>query len=216
VFSFAFIARPIGTVVFMKIQRRFGREAKLTIALFLLGVSTAGILITQCLFALGMGLTIAPATASIMGAVSSARAGVGSAINDTTRQVGGALGVAVMGSVGASLYRHSINGSAAAAHLPHAALDSVGSTLKAASQLPAGTRTSVVEAAQRAFIHGLDIASLVGVFVALVGAAIAVRYLPAAMKVGAPAAAPDLTGGTDRDTTGVLVPALSLNTEVDL
>ncbi|MEP7099588.1 MAG: MFS transporter [Burkholderiales bacterium] len=43
VFSFAFIARPIGTVVFMKIQRRFGREAKLTIALFLLGVSTAGI-----------------------------------------------------------------------------------------------------------------------------------------------------------------------------
>lgn len=43
VFSFAFIARPIGTVVFMQLQRRLGREAKLTIALFLLGVSTAGI-----------------------------------------------------------------------------------------------------------------------------------------------------------------------------
>lgn len=43
VFSFAFIARPIGTVVFMKLQQRFGREAKLTIALFLLGISTAGI-----------------------------------------------------------------------------------------------------------------------------------------------------------------------------
>jgi MFS family permease len=43
VFAFAFIARPIGTIVFMRLQRRFGREAKLTIALFLLGISTAGI-----------------------------------------------------------------------------------------------------------------------------------------------------------------------------
>ena len=43
IFSFAFIARPIGTVVFMRLQQRFGREAKLTAALFMLGVSTAGI-----------------------------------------------------------------------------------------------------------------------------------------------------------------------------
>ncbi|HSI57744.1 MAG TPA: MFS transporter [Ideonella sp.] len=43
IFSFAFIARPIGTVLFMRIQHKFGREAKLTIALFLLGISTAGI-----------------------------------------------------------------------------------------------------------------------------------------------------------------------------
>jgi MFS family permease len=43
VFAFAFVARPIGTIVFMKLQQRFGREAKLTIALFLLGISTAGI-----------------------------------------------------------------------------------------------------------------------------------------------------------------------------
>jgi MFS family permease len=43
IFSFAFIARPIGSIVFMAIQKRFGREAKLTAALFLLGVSTAGI-----------------------------------------------------------------------------------------------------------------------------------------------------------------------------
>jgi MFS family permease len=43
IFSFAFIARPFGTIAFMAIQRRFGRETKLTIALFLLGLSTAGI-----------------------------------------------------------------------------------------------------------------------------------------------------------------------------
>src|ERR1700761_261845 len=43
IFSFAFIARPIGSIAFMAIQEKFGREAKLTVALFLLGISTAGI-----------------------------------------------------------------------------------------------------------------------------------------------------------------------------
>jgi MFS family permease len=43
IFAFAFIARPVGSIAFMAIQRRFGREAKLTVALFLLGISTAGI-----------------------------------------------------------------------------------------------------------------------------------------------------------------------------
>src|SRR5207248_9159153 len=52
----------------------------------------------------GMGLTSAPATEAIMGAVAKAKAGVGSAVNDATRLLGGTLGVAVMGSVYASLY----------------------------------------------------------------------------------------------------------------
>src|ERR1051325_11389604 len=43
IFAFAFIARPIGSIAFMAIQKKFGRETKLTIALFLLGISTAGI-----------------------------------------------------------------------------------------------------------------------------------------------------------------------------
>ena len=52
----------------------------------------------------GIGLTGAPATESIMGAVPAAKAGVGSAINDATRILGGTLGVAVIGSIYASLY----------------------------------------------------------------------------------------------------------------
>ena len=51
------------------------------------------------IMAAGMGLVMAPATESIMGSLPRAKAGVGSAVNDTTRQVGGALGVAVIGSV---------------------------------------------------------------------------------------------------------------------
>ena len=56
------------------------------------------------LMAVGMGLVMAPATESIMGSLPRAKAGVGSAMNDTTRQVGGALGVAVVGSVMLSVY----------------------------------------------------------------------------------------------------------------
>lgn len=55
IFSFAFIARPFGTVTFMAIQRRFGREAKLTAALFLLGISTAGIAFLPTYAHLGFG-----------------------------------------------------------------------------------------------------------------------------------------------------------------
>ena len=56
------------------------------------------------IMAIGMGLTMAPATESIMGSLPRAKAGVGSAVNDTTRQVGGALGVAIIGSVMSSVY----------------------------------------------------------------------------------------------------------------
>ena len=56
------------------------------------------------LLGVGMGFTTAPATESLMGAVGLDRAGVGSAINDTTRELGSTLGVAVMGSVFASLF----------------------------------------------------------------------------------------------------------------
>ena len=62
----------------------------------------------MCLMAVGMGLTMAPATESVMGSLPREKAGVGSAVNDTTRQVGGALGVAVIGSIVASVYAASV------------------------------------------------------------------------------------------------------------
>jgi EmrB/QacA subfamily drug resistance transporter len=152
------------------------------------------ILISQCLFALGMGLTIAPATASILGAVPPGRAGVGSAINDTTRQIGGALGVAVMGSIGISLYRHEAAHRLAAAHLPHAvsaqALNSVGSAFGVATRLPATQSNAVADAARHAFIRGTDVASIVAVGVALAGALTARAFLPAGMRVGAAVPSP--------------------------
>ena len=58
----------------------------------------------SCCSASGMGLAMAPATDSIMGSLPREKAGVGSAVNDTTREVGGALGVAILGSILAASY----------------------------------------------------------------------------------------------------------------
>src|SRR5439155_11535553 len=57
----------------------------------------------------GMGVTAAPATGEIMSAVPLSKAGVGSAVNDTTRELGGALGIAILGSIASSAYRSAID-----------------------------------------------------------------------------------------------------------
>src|SRR5947209_6068203 len=98
----------------------------------------------------GLGLTTAPATESILSVLPPAKAGVGSAVNDATREVGGTLGVAIVGSVYTSLYgSHLLRG--AAAHLPAAALhtakSSVGAGYAVAGHVPAALHTAV--------LHGL-------------------------------------------------------------
>ena len=72
--------------------------------------SYAVIAIGMCITALGIGITMSPATNSIMGSIPVSEAGVGSAMNDTTRQIGGALGVAVLGSLFNSAYIGTIDG----------------------------------------------------------------------------------------------------------
>ena len=62
-------------------------------------------IVVTALSAFGMAHVVAPATESIMGSLPRAKAGVGSAMNDTTRQVGGAVGVALLGSISASAFR---------------------------------------------------------------------------------------------------------------
>ena len=78
----------------------------------------------------GLGLTTAPATEAIMGSLSADKAGVGSAVNDTTRELGGTLGVAIVGSVFASVYSGRLGSASALADCPprrrDAALDGCG------------------------------------------------------------------------------------------
>jgi EmrB/QacA subfamily drug resistance transporter len=134
----------------------------------------------------GIGLTSAPATESIMGAVPAAKAGVGSAVNDATRILGATLGVAVIGSIYASLYGSRL-GSILSAPLPSAASAaahrSVGGAFEAATTLEAGHQTAVAralhDAASNAFFHGFAVACVVAGGVAAAGAVMAVALIPA-------------------------------------
>ena len=108
------------------------------------------------------------------------KAGVGSAMNDTTRQVGGALGVAIIGSVFASAYTSSI--ASALQGLPaqavSAATNSVGAALAIADRLPGASGTALATAAKSSFIHAMDRGLFVGAAVAVVGALVALIWLP--------------------------------------
>jgi EmrB/QacA subfamily drug resistance transporter len=131
------------------------------------------IVVQMLLMGSGLGLTSAPATESILSVLSPAKAGVGSAVNDATREAGGTLGVAIIGSVYASLYTSSL-AHGAGAHLSAGALDnaksSVGAGLAVASRVPAAAHGPVLDAVQSAFMSGLHAGCLVAAGVCALGA----------------------------------------------
>jgi len=139
--------------------------------------------IALALMGVGMGLAGAPATASIMGSLPPERANIGAAVNDTTRELGGALGVAVVGSIMSSLY---------AAQLAAGVPDGVPAPVLAAARESLGAAiqagTAVADPARDAFVHAMSWASALVALVAALGALIAWRHLPA--RVNAPAPAP--------------------------
>ncbi len=131
----------------------------------------------------GMGLVMAPATESIMGSLPPAKAGVGSAMNDTTRQMGGALGVAVIGSILATSYRpgvaDALDALGAPADVIAAAQDSVGGAVAAASTLPQAMGDAVAAAAKSEFVDAFGVTLLVAAGVVLVAALVVFVFLPA-------------------------------------
>src|SRR5581483_7888997 len=153
------------------------------------------IAVQMVVYGLGMGLTSAPATESIMGAVSRRQAGVGSAVNDTTRLLGGTLGVAVIGSVYASLYGSRLTGTLPAG-LPARASDiahqSLGAAYAVSARIPGAAGRAVHDAATNAFLHGLSVGCLVAAGVAAAGAVLAVLFLPAQPVTPAQPASPPM------------------------
>jgi hypothetical protein len=131
----------------------------------------------------GLGMTTAPATDSIMGVVRPEQAGAGSAVNDATRQVGGTLGVAVLGSIYSTLYLHHLDHSAVVGRLPHAARDlarqGLAQGLGVAARSPAPARAAVHDAVQVGFLHGLHAGCLTAAAVCLLGAVAVLLVLPA-------------------------------------
>ena len=161
------------------------------------GQSTSYLIIaaTMVLGGGGLGLLSAPATEAIMGVVSKEKAGVGSAINDATRLFGATLGVAVIGSIAASLYGNRLGATMPHQLPPQAALaakGSVGGALTAARVLghvglgPVGQH--LAQSAIGAFLHSMSGAVLVAGIVAFGGAILAAALLPSRpAQVGASA-----------------------------
>jgi predicted MFS family arabinose efflux permease len=144
------------------------------------------IAVQMVVYGLGMGLTSAPATESIMGAISRAKAGVGSAVNDSTRLVGGTLGVAVIGSVYASVYGARLTATIPAAlpgRIAAIAHQSVGAAYLAAGKIAAlghpALGLALEHASTNAFLRGLTVGCLLAGGVAAAGAVLAARFLPA-------------------------------------
>lgn len=180
----------VGSVIGTRLAVRLGTKFVVTLGLlavtafygWVAAVIAAGtgygtIAAQMVLYGLGMGFTSAPATESIMGAVSKHKAGVGPAVNDATRLLGGTLGVAVVGSVYGSLYGSRL-ASRLPAHLPAslttAAHQSVGAAISVADRLSAlghhSLGDAVHQAAFGAFVHGLIVGCLVAGGVAAGGA----------------------------------------------
>jgi EmrB/QacA subfamily drug resistance transporter len=138
------------------------------------------------LLGVGLGLTTAPATESIMGSVSLDKAGVGSAVNDTTRELGGTLGVAIVGSVFSSVYANALADGRVfpglAPDAQRATEDSVGAAQVVATKLGDAAPAYLADVSN-AFLSGLAVACLVVAGVALVGAFVAWRFLPARAEV---------------------------------
>jgi EmrB/QacA subfamily drug resistance transporter len=141
------------------------------------------IIAAMSLMAGGLALTTSPATDAIMGALPPEKAGVGSAVNDTTREVGGVLGVAVLGSVLNSVYSSRVLTSLTSLGVPHSvavnAGVSVADGLAIAARLPAAARQAATTGVQDAFVTGLHWGSVVAAASCAAAALVAIFFLPA-------------------------------------
>ncbi|MFG2257098.1 MFS transporter [Streptomyces mirabilis] len=173
------------------VVNRFGARAVCATGLVLTAVAFAGFLllgqdtpiwVLEVLFFLmgtGMAHVMPPATVMIMSSLPREKAGSGSAVNNTFRQVGGALGVAVLGALLSATYRSGIDDHLGV--LPasdrQAAGESVEATLSVAEKL-GPTGKALVQPAHDAFIHAMHITAIGSAAVALVGAVVVLLFLP--------------------------------------
>ncbi len=143
-----------------------------------------GPIVLQMMFtAAGMTMTTAPSTEAILGSLPRHKAGVGSAVNDTTRELGGTLGVAVVGSVFSSLYGPKLLELLAGLPIPDEALDaaegSVQAAVAVADMAPPAGRDIILDATRTAFLDGFSGGVRIAAAAAALGSISAMIFLPA-------------------------------------
>jgi EmrB/QacA subfamily drug resistance transporter len=177
-----------------KLVARFGADRVASTGLGLVAVALAltstfdpstpywYLLVTIVVLAAGMAMTMTPMTTQLMTAVPRDRAGIGSAMNDTTRELGGALGVAVLGSLVTSQYGSGVSG--ATAQLPAQAREvaeaSVGGVHGLIDQgvISGEVASGLLESAKNAFVDGLGLAATVAAVIVAITAIAVRRLLP--------------------------------------
>lgn len=149
-----------------------------------------GILLGIVLLGIGTGLVIPAATESVMGSLPAGDLGVGSATNGTFLQVGGALGVAVIGSLLTTRYQDDVTAAIAPYRrmVPPGVMDtirgSLGGALEVAGRAGGQLGAELTSLAKQAFVSGMDLGLFTGAMVVLAGALIALAVLPPARRRG--------------------------------
>ncbi len=142
----------------------------------------AGTVLGMVLLGAGAGLAIPTATGAVIGSVPESDSGVASATNTTAIQLGGALGVAVVGSLLATRYQDKMTAALAGHHLPHAAMTAIQSSLGGALAVAARARGAsgqlLTLLAKTAFVNGMDLGLLTGAVVAIAGCLLVLAWLP--------------------------------------
>jgi EmrB/QacA subfamily drug resistance transporter len=180
----------LGGPISAKLAERLGTRLVVAMGLVLVAVGLS--LVTQftvdsgygpvaahlLVLGMGMGMAMAPATDSVMGALPLEKASVGSAVNDTTRTTGGALGVAILGSLLSSQYRGDMDDAVVGlpANAGEAAHDSLSGALAVADRVGS---SELADAAQQAFVSGMHMTAMIAAGVALLGALVAFVVIPA-------------------------------------
>ncbi len=178
------------------LMKRFGTTAVVAAGLTLMsagflvaagsGIDSAywgRIVISMTLMAGGLALTSGPATEAIMGALPAGRTGAGSAINDTTREIGGTLGVAIVGSVMNSIYGARLVDALAGTSLSPEAISEAGRSVtagfQAAALVPPTEAATVVGGVGQSFLDGMAAGSLVAAAATAIAAVAVLVFLPA-------------------------------------
>ncbi|MFJ2894821.1 DHA2 family efflux MFS transporter permease subunit [Streptomyces sp. NPDC087218] len=176
---------------------RFGARAVCTVGMLLVAIGLAAFalfdgatpvwVLCLLLFVQGTGMAhvMTPVTVSVMQALPREKAGSGSAVNNTFRQVGGALGVAVLGSVLSTVYRGDIEGHLGAlpAGLRETAGESIEATLGVADRMGAAG-APLIDAANDAFLKAMHVTAIGSATIALVGALVVALFLPGKPAAG--------------------------------
>jgi EmrB/QacA subfamily drug resistance transporter len=170
------------------------------------GTPTLLVILMTLVLAVGMANVMAPATESIMGSLPREKAGVGSAVNDTTRQVGGALGVALLGSLMSSRYGSRVESGLADEGLSSRLLDRIGGDIQdgvtVGRETGGGLGERIVDVSSDAFLSGMHLSVLVSAGMTLLAAVAVFLWLPS--RAVPPAAALPLspTGVPEGDGNG--------------